>query len=507
MRYSSRKKRKYIIIGLCLVLLLMIVGYASFSTVLTINSSSEITSSWDVEITNVRGINDASLTYNDAYDKNPPSISESKLSVTIQTGLLSPGDTRIYEIEVSNLGNLDSEVTTSFQNKINDSTLFTYDGVSPVGSVGTDILTSNGSYDPSLLETEEPFFIPAFTNNKRYIYLTIKYKDSVTSQPKDLNPSVTLTLDVKQKSHDSSTSSFGVETVTVGGIEIPVVNSGDGLYYDDYTDSYVFKGGNPDNYISFNNEVWRIMSIDNNRNIKIIKDERIDLTGYESPYSGIGSSNYQGKFDSAGFRVTGYCSLAHAITYGCNVWSSTSNMVGTPAIFTNENYSGVVSNDSELNIFLNGVYKSFLQSSEEWGYVKTGMSWSIGPSGTYNDSNNIQTLVEMENEYKWIGDIALATKSEYMRANNNLNCLTTFNLRSNSNMCSITNYLYKEGYWWWLLSPYLGYPDSLLNVDKYVSGTNPGSSNGSVRPSLYLKSNITLAGNGTNDENIFSIVS
>ena len=118
MRYSSRNKRKYVIIGLCLILVLMMVGYSAFSTVLTINSSSEITSNWDVHITNVRAVNDSSLTYNDAYDKVEPSISEDNLSVTIQTGLLYPGDTRIYEIEVSNLGNIDSEVTTSFQNRI-----------------------------------------------------------------------------------------------------------------------------------------------------------------------------------------------------------------------------------------------------------------------------------------------------------------------------------------------------------------------------------------------------
>lgn len=39
-----------------------------------------------------------------------------------------------------------------------------------------------------------------------------------------------------------------------------VVSSGDGLYED--SDSYVFKGTNPNNYLSFNNKLWRIISID-----------------------------------------------------------------------------------------------------------------------------------------------------------------------------------------------------------------------------------------------------
>ena len=173
MRYSKRKQKRLIIIGLCSIVFLMCIGYAAFSTVLTINSTSEITSNWDVEITNVRGVNDSSLTYNDAYDKVAPSISDDKHSVTIQKGLFYPGDTRIYEIEVTIKGNINSELSTKFENVINDSTIFSFDGVSPIGSDGYDILSAGGSYDTILLETAEPFDFPAFTNNKRYLYLVI----------------------------------------------------------------------------------------------------------------------------------------------------------------------------------------------------------------------------------------------------------------------------------------------------------------------------------------------
>ena len=42
--------------------------------------------------------------------------------------------------------------------------------------------------------------------------------------------------------------------------EIKVVNKDDGLY--ETTDNYVYRGSNPNNYIKFNNKVWRIVSID-----------------------------------------------------------------------------------------------------------------------------------------------------------------------------------------------------------------------------------------------------
>lgn len=54
------------------------------------------------------------------------------------------------------------------------------------------------------------------------------------------------------------------------GIEIPIVSSGSGLY-----ENYVYKGRHPDNYISFNNELWRILSFESDGSIKIIKNESI----------------------------------------------------------------------------------------------------------------------------------------------------------------------------------------------------------------------------------------
>ena len=41
---------------------------------------------------------------------------------------------------------------------------------------------------------------------------------------------------------------------------IKIINKEDGLY--ETTDSYVFRGANPNNYINFNNKKWRIVSID-----------------------------------------------------------------------------------------------------------------------------------------------------------------------------------------------------------------------------------------------------
>jgi len=61
--------------------------------------------------------------------------------------------------------------------------------------------------------------------------------------------------------------------VNIGGSDISLVNYGDGLYEQE-KGFYVYKGSNPNNYISFNNELWRIIYI-NKDLIKIVKNSSI----------------------------------------------------------------------------------------------------------------------------------------------------------------------------------------------------------------------------------------
>jgi len=67
---------------------------------------------------------------------------------------------------------------------------------------------------------------------------------------------------------------IGGNYINVCGVDISLVNKGSGLY-DGENGFYVYKGENPNNYISFNDEVWRIMSIGDDY-IKIIKKDSLD---------------------------------------------------------------------------------------------------------------------------------------------------------------------------------------------------------------------------------------
>ena len=67
-----------------------------------------------------------------------------------------------------------------------------------------------------------------------------------------------------------------------------LVTSGDGLYKDEYEDGrYFYKGSNPNNYVTFNNEVsgWRIISIEKDGSIKIMRNNSIGNQTWNSSNS------------------------------------------------------------------------------------------------------------------------------------------------------------------------------------------------------------------------------
>ncbi len=237
---ASEKRKNNILIGVLLgVVVLMGIAYAAFASDLNIVGTGNTTNNWDVRITNIRGVNECLSNFynqsatskvenkveyisnakgssevkqmisspcirNDASDITPPTKSVDGLSATFNTGLVQPGDTRIYEVEVTNSGSLDAVVSHTLTNNSNNPAIeITYDGYST-----TSVLTEGGEYSSTSLQTIEPFDLLK-NGDKKYIYITVKYSDSVTSQPNNLTAQVTITLNTTQK---ESISSVGPNT-------------------------------------------------------------------------------------------------------------------------------------------------------------------------------------------------------------------------------------------------------------------------------------------------------
>lgn len=235
---------------------------------------------------------------------------------------------------------------------------------------------------------------------------------------------------------------------------VDIVTSGDGLYKDEYEEGkYTYKGKNPNNYITFNGEKagWRIISIDTEETIKIMKIESI---GNQTWHSSLNSD-----------------------------WSS----------------------PTSLNTYLNNTYYNKLNSTDQ-SYI-VAKYFSIGEVGT-NDTN-LDEQINNENSKKWEGKIALPTMSEYIRTNSNKSgCETLSNYNKNYSSCKNTTWMYSSNYDWWLLSPKTSYDAYLITSRGSFGSSTAGGIYGTsagVRPVLYLSSDIKIIGGDGSQSNPYQI--
>ena len=445
-RFNTRQ-RNYIILGLCSILLVMAAGYAAFRTQLTINGTSNITSDWKVLITDIQ----SSVLAGAATDAEIPSHTET--TATFKTSLVSPGDSMQYDITVENRGDIDAVLESiDVKTSENEAILFETSGIKRGDKLlpeESDVLT-----------------------------VVVTYNPEVTNQPDNLNSEVTVTLNYVQ---DDGSILPEPEGASIGGISVPTVESGDGLYEDEYEEGrYIYRGTNPNNYIEFNNELWRIISKEADGTYKILRNEIVTSR----------------KFDSQGARTTGYCSQGSAPSWGCNAWSSTANMVGSPSEFTNGSYTGTVDADSEMLTYLNGEY---LDSITEDRDKIVSHNYNIGV--VVSNNNDLATQIEGEKAYKWNGKVGLISESDYINANSDMNtCGTLSKYNSKYKTCRNTNWMYISGTWW-SLSPDADYSYYVWRVyDVGYLDNNIAYNSHGVRPAVYLTSSLSLSGSGTQSD-------
>ena len=228
-----------------------------------------------------------------------------------------------------------------------------------------------------------------------------------------------------------------------------IVTSGDGLYADEYEEGkYTYKGANPNNYVTFNNEKagWRIISINSDGTIKIMKDGDINTSN----------------------------NLA---------WdTSDSNNWNRPA---------------SLNTYLNGDYYNSLTSTAQSQIVEA--SYYVG--AVTQNNNDMQDQISDEKAVTSKVKVALPTVSEYLRANSNKEQCGTFSLNNrNNSTCKNSDWMYIN-YVWWTLSPYSGTSNNVFLVSSLgtVNDNYAYATGSAVRPAITLSSEVQITG-GTGTE-------
>ena len=145
----NKRKRNYIIVGLCAILMIMVVGYAAFQSQLKISGTSNISSNFLVKITDIK----VSEKIGGAEDK-PEVTTHTDTSATFGTSLKSPGDSITYDVTIANQGTIDAILKQiSKTDTSNSAILFETSGVNEggllsVGSVAT--MKVKVTYNPNV---------------------------------------------------------------------------------------------------------------------------------------------------------------------------------------------------------------------------------------------------------------------------------------------------------------------------------------------------------------------
>ena len=275
-----------------------------------------------------------------------------------------------------------------------------------------------------------------------------------------------------------------------------VVTSGDGLYEDQYEDGrYIYRGQNPDNYIWFNEELWRIIAKETDGTYKIIRNEVLENHVFDEP-------NYRDTSNNS------YCTDP---VQGCGVYAKVDGTFSSPS----GSQSGTVTEDSSIKIYLNGEYYVNNINTIAKGQM-TSHSFNIGAveyldqSGVSADS--IEKNIAGEKMYQWTGNVGLANVSDILRASTNPLCTSVTTSASGPYKCNI-NYLLDGGSAsslnYWTINAF-SRESGGLSIDvwqvfvyrsnAYVNSNGTFNSTIAPRPVVFLKSDTTLSGIGTPDD-------
>lgn len=229
--------------------------------------------------------------------------------------------------------------------------------------------------------------------------------------------------------------------ITIPELEELKVTSGEGLYIDTFEENrFVYKGENPNNYITFNDELYYIIAIEPDDSLKIRKVSSLENRAWNTTL--------------------------------VNAW-----------------------NTSSLNKYLNETYYSTIKQESQKHIVE--YQWPAG-AVTY-DNSDLAGQITNEKSNLYTAKVGLMSLSDYFRANTNMELCGNFNInQSNNETCKETNYLEPSSGNVWTINPYISNTTQSFRINIYggIWWENVTSNMG-VYPTFYLSSNISLLGDGT----------
>ena len=308
------------------------------------------------------------------------------------------------------------------------------------------------------------------------------------------------------------------DACNAGGTGVCATNSytenGTTKYHD-----YRFRGADPNNYVSFNNDIYRVIGVfDSNSHgvegkylVKLIRSRILgdyswgiynttNTSGTYSNYRNDWTGNTTGVKANANVLLNEffYNKTDTSSTYGaCSSWTY---------YYSNNNYktfacSDIVGHglDSNLRDYIEEV-TWYLKGYESYSYSK--QNFYLCERGLSTDTTNCMSANSGAYDASTISKIGLMYASDYLYASSYF--ADTATSTASSNYYGNKNWLYK-GYEW-TITPRANSADSAFSVS-YDGGMNyAGAYYGyGVRPTFYLKSTIGISGGAGTVDNPYTL--
>ena len=290
-----------------------------------------------------------------------------------------------------------------------------------------------------------------------------------------------------------------INTVNIGGsTSNPEVhlNATQGIMLDNNGD-YRYYGADPNNYVTFNDETWRIIGAFNNvddgtgnkeTRLKIIRDESIGNYSWDSSASTVNSGN------------------------GVNDWSKADLMTELNTLYYNSTsgtcYNGRNNASTTCNFTSTGLDSTARSMIDDAVYHLGGsLSYSIYADDYYNAERGTNVYNCSTNDgacpraTTWTGKISLMYASDYLYATDlNLCIETAYNY--NNSICENNNWIYITSGEQKTMTQKTdtGYVHFHVGVSGRINYT---SCYGNIdsNPVLYLKANVAISnGSGTSND-------
>ena len=288
--------------------------------------------------------------------------------------------------------------------------------------------------------------------------------------------------------------------------------------YEYYGDSYNLKidntkdqniryyGSDPNNYVSFNNELWRIIGVFGN-NVKLVRSESLGSLSWDSSDSTTNNGNGINQWGESTYEDGSLYEGADLQVYLNKMYYGGDTTVTCYSSYNNQTITcptGTIEETSK-SLIDNHIWNT---GATEYNMRTDTLAFYQAERGSVN--GKICSSGKMCNDTvtrttTWTGYIGLPYGTDWAYASSESVCETNMQTKDDSNVyiCKNNNWMQRNT-WAWYLSPVgnLSYAFNAWSVsDGGGAGSNSAASSYAVAPSIYLKSNVLIeSGNGTSTD-------